>query len=202
MLSWPRCVWGSEQRFFTIPAFLVTTLRQGSDVRRRPHAQTISCPLQGQGCLPPQTRGDPDLLRITLAAAMKILRPIHRLPRSPSHPCPEPHERAQPLQFEARNARNARSNAITGIDTAAVDPAGGVPEPAPFPIAKTAENGFSFAGTATACSSMATYARRRAMGKSPPSPSSRFAVRVSSSVHPRSAEHLHAPQRPLDLIDS
>ena len=46
----------------------------------------------------------------------------------------------------------------------------------------------SFAGTATACSSMATYARRRAMGKSPPSPSSRFAVRVNSSVHPRSAE--------------
>src|ERR1035441_1918714 len=138
MLSWPRCVWGSEQRFFTIPAFLVTTLRQGSDVRRRPHAQTISCPLQGQGCLPPQTRGDPDLLRITLAAAMKNLLPIQRLPRSPSHPCPEPYERAQPLQFESLNARNARRTAITGIDTAAVGPTGGVPQPAPFPIAKTA----------------------------------------------------------------
>jgi len=68
---------------------------------------------------------------------MKILLPIHRLPRSPSHPCPEPHERIQPLQFEALNARNARRNAITGVATAAVDPTGGVPQPALFPIAKT-----------------------------------------------------------------
>jgi hypothetical protein len=41
------------------------------------------------------------------------------------------------LQFEALNARNARRTAIIGIDTAAVDPTGGVPQPAPFPIAKT-----------------------------------------------------------------
>ena len=127
------------------PPFLVMTLQQGSDVRRRPHAQTISYPLQGHGYLPPQTRGDPDFLRITLAAAMKILRPIHRLPRSPSHPCPEPHERAQPLQFEALNARNARRTAITGVVTAAVDPTGGVPQPAPFPIAKTADKGSAIA---------------------------------------------------------
>jgi hypothetical protein len=41
------------------------------------------------------------------------------------------------LQFEALNARNARRNAITGVATAAVDPTGGVPQPASFPIAKT-----------------------------------------------------------------
>src|ERR1035441_3343814 len=81
-------VWGAEQGFSTIPPFLVTALPQGSDVRRRAQAQTIRYPLQGLDCLPRQTRGDPDLLRITLAAAMKILLPIHRLPRSPSHPCP------------------------------------------------------------------------------------------------------------------
>src|ERR1035441_8939745 len=116
----------AERGFSTIPPFLVTTLQQESDMRRRPQAQTIRYPLQVHGCLPPQTCGDPDLLRITLAAAMKILLPIHRLPRSPSHPCPETHERAQPLQFEAPNARNARRTAITGIDTAAVDPTGSV----------------------------------------------------------------------------
>ena len=52
-------------------------------------------------------------------------------------PAPEPHERAQPLQFEALNARNAGNNAITGMSTAAFDPTGGVPQPAPFPIAKS-----------------------------------------------------------------
>ena len=49
----------------------------------------------------------------------------------------ETHERPQPLQFEALNASNARKTAITGIPTAAFDPTGGVPQPAPFPIAKT-----------------------------------------------------------------
>ena len=66
-----------------------------------------------------------------------LAEPIHRLSRFPSHPCPETHQRAQPLRFEALNARNARRTAITGVVTAAVDPTGGVPQPAPFPIAKT-----------------------------------------------------------------
>jgi hypothetical protein len=66
-----------------------------------------------------------------------VFRPIHRLPRPRSHPCPEPHERAQPLPFEALNARNAGNNAITGMSTAAFDPTGGVPQPAPFAIAKS-----------------------------------------------------------------
>jgi hypothetical protein len=60
-----------------------------------------------------------------------------RLPRCLSHPCPEPHERAQPLQFEAFKARNAGNNAITGMSTAAFNPTGGVAQPAPFPIAKS-----------------------------------------------------------------
>src|ERR1039458_735168 len=55
--------YGGQRSFSTIPPFLVTALQQGSDVRRRPQAQTISYPLQGHGYLPPQTRGDPDLLR-------------------------------------------------------------------------------------------------------------------------------------------
>jgi hypothetical protein len=41
------------------------------------------------------------------------------------------------LQSEALNARNAGNNAITGMSTAAFDPTGGVPQPAPFPIAKS-----------------------------------------------------------------
>ena len=32
---------------------------------------------------------------------------LHRLPRPLSHPCPEPHKRAQPLQFEALTAKTA-----------------------------------------------------------------------------------------------
>src|ERR1022692_567176 len=44
-----------------------------------------------------------------------VFRRIHRLPRPLSHPCPEAHEHAQPLQFEALNARNAGNNAITGM---------------------------------------------------------------------------------------
>ena len=36
-----------------------------------------------------------------------VFRPIHCLPRPLSHPCPEPHERDQPLPFEALKARNA-----------------------------------------------------------------------------------------------
>jgi len=53
-----------------------------------------------------------------------------------AHPRPEPHERAQPLQFEALYARNAGKNAITGMSTTAFDATGGVAQPAPFPIAK------------------------------------------------------------------
>jgi len=67
-----------------------------------------------------------------------VFRPIHRLPRSLSHPCPEPHERDQPLQFEALNARNAGKSTITGMSTPACDPTGGMPQPTPFPIAKSA----------------------------------------------------------------
>jgi hypothetical protein len=50
---------------------------------------------------------------------------------------PGPQVRAQPLQFEALNGRNARKSTITGMSTAAFDPTGEVPQPAPFPIAKT-----------------------------------------------------------------
>ena len=66
-----------------------------------------------------------------------VFRRIHRLPRPRSHPCPEPHERAQPLQFEAPNARNARKSTITGMSTAAFAPTGGVAQPVSFPIAKS-----------------------------------------------------------------
>ena len=58
-------------------------------------------------------------------------------PGPPLHPCPEPHARDQPLQSEAPNARNAGKSTITGMCTAAFDPTGGVPQPAPFPIAKS-----------------------------------------------------------------
>ena len=44
-------IWESEQSYFTIPPFLVATLQQGSNVRCRPHAQTISYPLQRHGSL-------------------------------------------------------------------------------------------------------------------------------------------------------
>ena len=43
-------------------SFLVVTLQQGSDVRRRPHTQTIRYPLQRHRGLAPQTRGDSNLL--------------------------------------------------------------------------------------------------------------------------------------------
>ena len=66
--------WGSGQSFFTTWPFLVVTLQQGSDLRGRPHAQTISYPFQPHRGLAPQTRGDSNLLRITLAAALEIRR--------------------------------------------------------------------------------------------------------------------------------
>jgi hypothetical protein len=56
--------------------------------------------------------------------------------RCHSYPCPETHRRAQPLQFEAPNARNARKSAITGMPTAAFDPIDGVARLAPFPMPK------------------------------------------------------------------
>jgi len=71
-------------------SFPATTLEQGSDVRRRPQAQTIRYPPQGHGCLPPQTRGDPDLLRITLAAAMTICSRYIVFPGPLRIPVPNP----------------------------------------------------------------------------------------------------------------
>jgi hypothetical protein len=68
---------------------------------------------------------------------IEMAKRIHRLPRPRSHPCPETHARAQPLQFEGPNGRNGGKSTITGMPVAALDPTGGVPPPAPFPIAKS-----------------------------------------------------------------
>jgi hypothetical protein len=65
---------GVRQSFITTWSFLVVTLQQGSDMGGRPHTQTISYPLQRHHGLAPQTRGDSNLLRVTLAAALEILR--------------------------------------------------------------------------------------------------------------------------------
>ena len=66
---------GGQNKVSSTPwPFLVVTLQEGSDVRGRPHTQTICYPLQRHRGLAPQTRGDSNLLRITLAAALEILR--------------------------------------------------------------------------------------------------------------------------------
>jgi hypothetical protein len=54
--------------------FLALALEQGSDVRGRPHTQTLSYPLQRHRGLAPQTRGDSNLLRVTLAATLETRR--------------------------------------------------------------------------------------------------------------------------------
>jgi hypothetical protein len=44
----------------------------------------------------------------------------------PAHPWPETHTRAQPLQSEARNAKNVRKSPIPGVSAPETTPTGGV----------------------------------------------------------------------------